>query len=464
LRRVRTELAQRRSGNALWILEEGGEQVLGVENRGVGVCGEALRGEDRLLSLFGKSFELHVDNIIVNLAINVKTLALAEDLLWATPFTLSASLLRAIRGTLGVAAVAGPEERECIMSESVARRGAVKLSLVTFVVTVAVAVPTAVWASHQFNDVPDSHPFHDEISAIAGAGITTGFPDGGFHPGSDVTRQAMAAFMERGLGRVGYASPQTVSVVPNAVTPLAGVVMDAGATGAGGGFVYLIGTAEFSTPAPGDCPCRVQLEIADLDTDSVLGSQVNIAIPDAADEGEIARVAGTVQTVVPMSGDATRRFGIRAYLFDSSTSVSANATVVAQYVPFGPTGSDTLCAADNEPNDVFQEAQPYAAPLNGCLSTVNDKDVFAITIPDGYNITAETMGLGGPGTCDTNTFVGILLGNGSLFSYDDDDGAGTCSLRTVFGMPAGTYYVQVWDPSESVTGPYRLTITTAPVD
>src|SRR5687767_3133245 len=49
------------------------------------------------------------------------------------------------------------------------------------------------------------HPFHGQISAIAKAGITAGFPDGGYHPSDPVTRQAMAAFMERGFGRVGLA-------------------------------------------------------------------------------------------------------------------------------------------------------------------------------------------------------------------------------------------------------------------
>src|SRR5688500_11860470 len=61
--------------------------------------------------------------------------------------------------------------------------------------------PAVVLASHQFSDVPTGHPFHDEISAIADAGITTGFDDGTYRPGATLTRQAMAAFLERGLGR-----------------------------------------------------------------------------------------------------------------------------------------------------------------------------------------------------------------------------------------------------------------------
>lgn len=45
-----------------------------------------------------------------------------------------------------------------------------------------------------------------EIEWLASTGITTGFPDGGFHPAGTITRQAMAAFLYRladqGLGFV----------------------------------------------------------------------------------------------------------------------------------------------------------------------------------------------------------------------------------------------------------------------
>lgn len=53
------------------------------------------------------------------------------------------------------------------------------------------------WASHKFNDVPTAHPFHSEISWLAGTGITQGYADGGYHPSDPVTRQAMAAFLKR---------------------------------------------------------------------------------------------------------------------------------------------------------------------------------------------------------------------------------------------------------------------------
>lgn len=78
------------------------------------------------------------------------------------------------------------------------------------IVAVAVVAGTvgaggSVWASHQFSDVGDGNQFHDEIGAIADSCITQGFGDGTFRPGNSVNRQAMAAFLERGLSHVEVA-------------------------------------------------------------------------------------------------------------------------------------------------------------------------------------------------------------------------------------------------------------------
>src|SRR5687767_957448 len=77
-------------------------------------------------------------------------------------------------------------------------------SIVLLLGLLLLAIPGLALASHRFPDVPTNHPFHSQIDAIAGAGITAGFNDGSYHPSDPVTRQAMAAFMERGLGRIAF--------------------------------------------------------------------------------------------------------------------------------------------------------------------------------------------------------------------------------------------------------------------
>ena len=74
-----------------------------------------------------------------------------------------------------------------------------------FVLTLAIgiAIPQAIaLASHQFTDVPNTNSFHNHIDAIADAGITTGCAVGKYCPKDFVTREQMAAFLNR-LGALG---------------------------------------------------------------------------------------------------------------------------------------------------------------------------------------------------------------------------------------------------------------------
>lgn len=53
----------------------------------------------------------------------------------------------------------------------------------------------------QFRDVDTDHPFYKEITWLANRGITTGWPDGTFRPGEPIRRDAMAAFVYRNSKR-----------------------------------------------------------------------------------------------------------------------------------------------------------------------------------------------------------------------------------------------------------------------
>jgi hypothetical protein len=70
--------------------------------------------------------------------------------------------------------------------------------LATLALVMALAAfPLGALASHDFPDVPDSNIFHDDISALAASGVTTGCGGGNFCPSAFVTREQMAAFMNR---------------------------------------------------------------------------------------------------------------------------------------------------------------------------------------------------------------------------------------------------------------------------
>ena len=75
-----------------------------------------------------------------------------------------------------------------------------KSTLVTVLVVGAFLIPAAVYASHQFNDVPNSHTFHNAIGWLKDHSITVGCnppANTQYCPDDNVTRGQMAAFMKR---------------------------------------------------------------------------------------------------------------------------------------------------------------------------------------------------------------------------------------------------------------------------
>lgn len=91
-------------------------------------------------------------------------------------------------------------------------------------------------ASHQFSDVPDGNPFHDDIAWMNDNNIANGFGDGTYRPGAPVSRQAMAAFMHRLAGEY---SVQTSVLNPGSANNFEheATCSDGGTALAGGGRV-----------------------------------------------------------------------------------------------------------------------------------------------------------------------------------------------------------------------------------
>lgn len=60
-------------------------------------------------------------------------------------------------------------------------------------------------------DVPEAHPFYDDIVWMVKAGVTTGYSDGSFKPTAAVTRGSMAAFLYRLAGEPAFTPPGTAT-------------------------------------------------------------------------------------------------------------------------------------------------------------------------------------------------------------------------------------------------------------
>jgi hypothetical protein len=91
------------------------------------------------------------------------------------------------------------------MRQYISRRAALLGATVAF----ALSVPLAVFASHQFTDVPNSNLFHADIDALVDSGVTSGCAANRYCPNANVTRGQMAAF----LNRLGALAPGKTPVV-----------------------------------------------------------------------------------------------------------------------------------------------------------------------------------------------------------------------------------------------------------
>jgi hypothetical protein len=78
------------------------------------------------------------------------------------------------------------------------------------------ATSLAVLQGAQFADVPTSHVFYEQIERLSARGVTAGCGGGNYCPDASVTREQMAIFIERALGAVTPPIPeqQTFEDVP----------------------------------------------------------------------------------------------------------------------------------------------------------------------------------------------------------------------------------------------------------
>jgi hypothetical protein len=208
------------------------------------------------------------------------------------------------------------------------------------------AVPLA-WASHQFNDVDNGNPFHNEISAIAGAGITAGktcVPPGvapTYCPNEGVTRQAMAAFMHRGYGRAAEDRGATVALSTSADTVIGHLTIDVPGVAGNTQFVKLDAPFTLFTGA-GTCTYFVNIQ-RENGSASGWGHWVDVPAPGPSGAGGFESAGATFVDVVP-SG-TTQAYEVVVSPIAPCATGQGWAAMSAMTAPFGSTGGTTLGSA-----------------------------------------------------------------------------------------------------------------------
>jgi hypothetical protein len=223
------------------------------------------------------------------------------------------------------------------MQTSARRPGLIAIATVALLAAIVGGGGVA-FASHDFDDVSDANVFHDQISAIATAGITTGFDDGGYHPSATVSRQAMAAFMARGFGRSGFDDGTVPSAADNTENNVAQVTITSGAAAGTGGYVVLTGTIGGSFIAS-DCPCSVRSELLDVTpNDDQAASLSSIGNNPTFITATFGSTTSTYRFAIPANTTRTYRLNGSSFTTGASTG-SLSGELTAVYVPFDQTGN-----------------------------------------------------------------------------------------------------------------------------
>lgn len=212
--------------------------------------------------------------------------------------------------------------------------------LLAGVALLAVAVPVA-WASHQFADVPNDQPFHPQISAIALAGITTGCGGGNYCPAEGVRRDAMAAFMHRGMGRMTWAGPaeQSVGAAGADFTQTITPGLPSGALAGAAGFVKTDGSITLELTDATGCPCTYAAQLF-MDGIGFMTSWFS----------RVTLVSGQPHITIPITGGirittaGTKTVRLTVFRQFGSGTVAVRPTLSTTYFPFGGTGTNTLTA------------------------------------------------------------------------------------------------------------------------
>jgi S-layer homology domain len=205
----------------------------------------------------------------------------------------------------------------------------VPLSLLLAVIAAAVAVG----AVPRFTDVPATHPFHDEIAALASGGIAEGYPDGRYLPAAPITRQAMAAFLAHGLGRAEYATG-TVSGTGVADRTVTTVEIEHAASG----YIVVNASTYGTVSTDFNCPCLMETRVAwgarqSQKTNDELGGEEQ---PGGSVVGSTANT-----WLVPVHGEGIATFTLLARRVNATTGdpvATFQGALTAQYVPFDGTG------------------------------------------------------------------------------------------------------------------------------
>ena len=256
--------------------------------------------------------------------------------------------------------------------------------LVVAAATAALVAPAAAWAGHQFQDVPVSNIFHDDIAWMADNGVTAGCNppvNDEYCPDELVTREQMAAFMRRLDSKDVFTTfEETESIVASETSgPIDADTLDGKDST---DFAPAPDPVETRTCGVGDI--TIAKAPADADINSVSGGGGRWRQALSSTESTTLSCAVSLE-----AGEELR--SVTAFLYDSTPSDNATACVVGsqefpgdsgqwgfESAPDTSEGSYTLLV---EPGGASDVVGPVSAPA-------------VVTLSCGFDMTSGSPSLG----------------------------------------------------------------------
>ncbi|HZK05381.1 MAG TPA: putative Ig domain-containing protein [Actinomycetaceae bacterium] len=286
-----------------------------------------------------------------------------------------------------------------------------------------------------FSDVHREDMFYDEIAWLYEEGITTGYPDGTFHPGEPINRDAMAAFLYRFSGEPDFTPPDGTppfSDVPRDVMffkEIAWLYEEGITTGYPDGtfhpgepinrdalaaFIYRFAGEPDFTP-PDTSP------FSDVEKDDMFYKEITWAYAEGITTGY---PDGTFHPVEPINRDAMAAFLFRLAGIEDSEQL----TITTTTLPSGTVG------------------QPYEATLAATGGTT-PYTWQATNLPAGLTLTGDKIS-GTPTATGPTTIEVTVTGGGDSVSAEVVLSVVEPLLITTTSLPVG-----------SVDQPYEATLT-----
>jgi hypothetical protein len=216
-------------------------------------------------------------------------------------------------------------------------------AFLTLLLAGAVAVPVA-WASHQFGDVPETNPHHEDVSAIFGARITQGCnpPANDLYcPDHFVRRDQMASFLQRGLGRAALGGDSEFTALTAAESDIAVLDVTTGGTDGGTGFIVVNATANGFLPAgESSLPSLVAFRIV-RDAGGESDEVYETAMPTTVEHPH-GFVSAAQTWVFPVATGTVETLRLKAWIQEGPGPINARGRLSAIYVPFGSAGGAVL--------------------------------------------------------------------------------------------------------------------------